>query len=203
MHQDPKQLEIAEKLLLMCRDFLLPTHPPPSPPLPLCPSHPAPGVSSQQANAVTAPHFSSHCLLPTAHYASGKGCTTIGHTVFAAHVSRWEVSPWDLQNLQCLEILLLSFFLSLHIPFLFCSLILTMHSNTQRSSGHWRQGQCMKTRICIHLAGEPCFKLQSKTSTVGDHSSGTYERELGNQWTIFSCFIRKKRCQFTTRDKVL
>lgn len=136
-----------------------------------------------------------HCSLSQlAHFPlltmTREGLMASRHTGFAARVSRWAVSPWDLQNLQCFKILLLSLLLSLSIQFLFCFLILTVHSNTQRSSGH--QG---RTGLAVFLCTCTCQDdhISSKTPTVDNNWSALYERKHGNLRTTFPCFSRRNR----------
>lgn len=107
---------------------------------------------------------------------------------FAAHVSKWAVSLWDLQNLQCFETLLLSFLLSLSILFFFffffCFLILTMHSNTQRDHQVTRAGAglAVSLRACrlVHAHAWQDDHVSGMTLTVDNNSSGIYERKCGN-----------------------
>lgn len=189
MHLDLKQLEIGEileKIFFGCAEISFPFR-----------------ESWQQSEAFTILCLSSH--IATAHRDTGKGWMASGHAGLAARVSRWAVSLWDLQNLQCFEILLLSFLLSSSITFLFCFLILTMHSDTQRSSGHRsRAGLAVSLCACrpVHAHAWQDDHVSSKTATVDDNSSGIYERKCENWRTAFPCFSRKNS-QCITRDKVL
>lgn len=143
----------------------------------------------------------TRCPLPTMTL----GRAEHGHTGFAAQVSRWALSLWDLQNLQCFAILLLSFLLSLSILFLFCFLILTMHSNTEiiRSPGQGWAGSVprwMQTCACTCLAGQPGFKQDTNT---GQQFQWNIWKETWKLEDNFSLFQQEKQGQFTTTNKVL
>lgn len=174
MDQDPKQLEMAEileKSFFWCEEFSSLFR-----------------ESWQQSEAITVLCLSLHIAhCPPRHR---EGLIASRHTGFAAHVSRWAVSPWDLQNLQCFKILLLSFLLSLSILFLFCFLILTMHSHRDHQVTRAGLGwQCPS----VHAHTWQDNHVSSKTPRVDNNWSAIYERKNGNWRTTFPCFSRKNR----------
>lgn len=172
-----------EKLFLMSRDFLPPQ-----------------GVLTAGWGFRCSLSQLSHCPLPTTHQgkaAPPPGTEDLQH-VFPGGKCHYRTCRISNALKFCFYP---SFFLSLSIPFLFLYPDLDhalKHTKIVRS-GHWRQARagsnplCMQMCVCTHLEGWPCFKLESKTPTVDDHSSGILERKLGNQRTTFPCFSRKNR----------